>query len=152
MYPSFISFEEDFLTEEELLFLAGASGGNGNLLDVSVGNEKRMSDSWQNWETVGKTVVISGQARGGYYATVQPGTYTFSWVADFGDSVNFAMRVWKDPTESSLGTLIVDQSNIHEKTFTIEGEEPVTIVCGFYCGSTFGAQGHTLSDLRLVEA
>lgn len=130
---------------------AGGGGGNANLLRVAQDNEKRMSDSWQNWETVNKTVEISGQARGGYYATVQPGEYTFSWVADFGDSTSFAMRVWKDPTDSSLGTLIVDQSNVHEKTFTVEGEEPVTLVCGFYCGGTFGSAGRVLSNLKLVK-
>ena len=137
-----------------LLRLKAASGGGsgGNLLRVAQDNEKRMNDSWQNWETVNGTVVISGQARGGYFATLDPGTYTFSWVADFGDSTSFAMRVWKDPTASSLGTMIVDQSNTHEKSFTIEGEDPVTVVCGFYCGGTFGSAGRVLSDLTLVKA
>ena len=133
---------------------AGGSGGDGNLLRVAQDNEKRMNDSWQHWETVNKTVVIDGQARGGYYATVQPNTdYTFSWEADFGDSTSFAMRVWKNPTDSSLGTLVVDQSNIHEKTFNIESEsaDPITIVCGFYCGSTFGQAGRKLEKLTLVK-
>lgn len=137
-----------------MLKAANSQPGETNLLDVSVSNEKRMSDSWQHWETVNKTVVIDGQARGGYYAEVKPNTeYTFSWEADFGDSTSFAMRVWENPTESSLGTLIVDQSNVHEKTFSIESESdnPITIVCGFYCGSTFGSAGRVLSNLKLIE-
>ena len=136
----------------KLLFMKAASGGgSGNLLDVSVSNEKRMSDNYQHWTTVNKTVVIDGAARGGYFATLQPGTYTFSWQADFADTTSFAMRIWKDPTDSSLGTLIVDRNNTHEQSFTIEGADPVTVVCGFYCNSTFGAEGRVLSNLTLVK-
>ena len=134
-----------------LMFLKAASGGgSGNLLDVSVSNEKRMSDNYQHWTTVNKTVVIDGGARGGYFATLGPGTYTFSWEADFADTTSFAMRVWKDPTDSSLGTLIVDKNNTHEQSFALESE--TTVVCGFYCNSTFGSEGRVLSNLKLVKA
>ena len=134
-----------------LMFLKAASGGgSGNLLDVSVSNEKRMSDNYQHWTTVNKTVVIDGGARGGYFATLDPGTYTFSWQADFSDTTSFAMRVWKDPTDSSLGTLIVDKNNTHEQSFALESK--TTVVCGFYCNSTFGSEGRVLSNLKLVKA
>lgn len=134
-----------------LMFLKAASGGgSGNLLDVSVSNEKRMSDNYQHWTTVNKTVVIDGGARGGYFATLEPGTYTFSWEADFADTTSFAMRVWANPTDSSLGTLIVDKNNTHEQSFALESE--TTVVCGFYCNSTFGSEGRVLSNLKLVKA
>ena len=141
----------DLKTLMRLKAAAGGQPADPNLLVISEDNAKRMSDSWQNWTTVGKTVVIDGQARGGYLATLDPGTYTFSWEADFGDSTSFAMRVWKEPTDSSLGTLIVDKSNTHEESFTIEGDDPVTVVCGFYCGNTFGSAGRVLSKLKLIE-
>lgn len=134
-----------------LRFKAAGGGGGGNLLRVAQDNEKRMSDNYQHWTTENKTVVIDGAARGGYFATLQPGTYTFSWASDFADTTSFAMRIWKDPTDSSLGTLIVDKNNTHEQSFTIEGADQVTVVCGFYCNSTFGQEGRVLSNLTLVK-
>ena len=136
-----------------LVMLKAASGqGDGNLLKITTANAVRFDDGYDNFTESGGVCYITGTSRGGYGATIRTNTqYTFSFETDGPDS-GLALRVWKEPTDSSCGTMIVNDSEHRSVDFSIsdDADKDIEIVCGFYCTPDFAQNNPKIYNWRLV--